>query len=95
MHVIWAIAKNTIKLALRMKIAIVIIILLLVLLPMMGSVMTGDVTIKGRLQTFISYSLSLISLLLCSVFVYFCQSSNIHIPQSSQSLLFLISIYDS
>ncbi|MFC1676581.1 ABC transporter permease [Planctomycetota bacterium] len=65
MHAIWAVAKNTIKQALRMKVAVVFIILLLILLPVMGSVMTGDGTIMGRLQTFISYSLSLVSLLLC------------------------------
>jgi len=65
MHSIWAVAKNTIKQALRMKIALVFIILLVVLLPIMGFTMTGDGTIKGRLQTFISYGLSLTSLLLC------------------------------
>ncbi len=48
-----------------MKIAAVFIILLLVLLPVMGVSMTGDGTLKGRLQTFISYGLSLTSLLLC------------------------------
>lgn len=48
-----------------MKIATVFIILLLVLLPLMAVSMTGDGTIKGRLQTFISYGLSLTSLLLC------------------------------
>ncbi len=65
MHSIWAIAKNTIKQALRMKFAVVFIILLVVLLPIMGLTMTGDGTLKGRLQTFISYGLSLTSLLLC------------------------------
>ncbi len=48
-----------------MKIAAVFIILLLVLLPVMGLITTGDGTLKGRLQTFISYSMSLTSLLLC------------------------------
>jgi len=65
MHSIWAVAANTIKQAVRMKIATVFIILLLVLLPLMAVSMTGDGTIKGRLQTFISYGLSLTSLLLC------------------------------
>ena len=41
------------------------IVLLAVLLPIMGLTTTGDGTMKGRLQTFISYSLSLASLLLC------------------------------
>ncbi len=65
MRSIWAVATNTIKQAVRMKIAAVFIILLIVLLPLMGVSMTGDGTLKGRLQTFVSYSLSLTSLLLC------------------------------
>ncbi len=65
MHSIWAVATNTIKQALRMKIAAVFIILLIVLLPVMGVSMTGDGTLKGRLQTFVSYGLSLTNLLLC------------------------------
>jgi hypothetical protein len=65
MRSIWAVATNTIKQALRMKIAAVFIVLLIVLLPVMGLSMTGDGTLKGRLQTFVSYSLSLTTLLLC------------------------------
>jgi hypothetical protein len=47
-----------------MKFAVVFIILLIVLLPVMGVSMTGDGTLKGRLQTFVSYGFSLTSLLL-------------------------------
>lgn len=65
MRSIWAVAINTIKQALRMKVAAVFLILLLVLLPVMGVSTTGDGTLKGRLQTFVSYGLSLTSLLLC------------------------------
>jgi hypothetical protein len=65
MNSIWAVARNTIKQAVRVKIAVVFIILLVVLLPFMGVSMTGDGTIKGRIQTFVSYGLSLTSLLLC------------------------------
>ncbi len=65
MRSIWAVATNTIKQALRMKIAAVFIILLIVLLPVMGVAMTGDGTLKGRLQAFVSYGLSLTSFLLC------------------------------
>ncbi|MHC4497616.1 MAG: hypothetical protein ACYS21_00720, partial [Planctomycetota bacterium] len=64
MHSVWAVAINTIKQALRMKIAAVFIVLLIVLLPIMGFSMTGDGTLKGRLQTFVSYGLSLTSFLL-------------------------------
>jgi len=65
MHSIWAVATNTIKQALRMKMAALFLVLLLVLLPTMGIRMTGDGTLKGRLQSFVSYGLSLTSLLLC------------------------------
>ena len=65
MRNIWAVAMNTVKQAVRMKIAAIFIVLLLVLLPVMGFSMTGDGTLKGRLQTFVSYGLSLTSFLLC------------------------------
>jgi hypothetical protein len=65
MRSVWAIAVNTIKQALRLKIAVVFIILLLVLLPVMGTAMTGDGTLKGRLQVFVSYGMSLTRFLLC------------------------------
>ena len=64
MRRIWAVATNTIRQALRMKVAAIFIVLLLVLLPTMGLTATGDGTLKGRLQTFVSYGLSLTSLLL-------------------------------
>ena len=48
-----------------MKIAAVFIVLLLVLLPVMSLAMPGDGSVRGRLLTFASYSLSLTSLLLC------------------------------
>ncbi len=65
MHSIWAVAINTIKQALRIKVAVVFTILLIVLLPTLGITTTGDETLKGRLQTFVSYALSLTSFLLC------------------------------
>ncbi|MHC4657857.1 MAG: hypothetical protein ACYS83_01600 [Planctomycetota bacterium] len=64
MRSVWAVATNTIKQALRMRIAAVFIILLIILLPVMGFSMTGDGTLKGKLQTFVSYGLSLAGLLL-------------------------------
>lgn len=62
---IWAVARNTVAQGLRMKLAIIVILLLVILLPLMGIVMIGDGTLKGKLQTFVSYGLSLTSLLLC------------------------------
>jgi hypothetical protein len=64
MRRIWAVAKNTIRQALRMKVVGTFIVLLLILLPTMGLTVTGDSTLKGRLQTFVSYGLSLTGLLL-------------------------------
>ena len=61
---IWAIAVNTFRQALRMKIALVFILLLLFMLPVMGLTASGDGTLKGRLQTFVSYGLSLTTILM-------------------------------
>ena len=47
-----------------MKVAAVFLFLLLILLPTMGFTTTGDGTLKGRLQTFVSYGLSLTGILL-------------------------------
>ena len=64
MRSIWAVARNTIRQALRMKIAAAFVLLLLILIPVMGLAITGDGTIKGKLQSFTTYSLALVSLLL-------------------------------
>ncbi len=65
MRRIWAVAINTVRQAIRMRIALVFTVLLLILLPVMAGAMTGDGTHKGRCQTFVSYGLSLTSMLLC------------------------------
>ncbi|HUT28754.1 MAG TPA: ABC transporter permease [Sedimentisphaerales bacterium] len=65
MHNVWAVATNTVKQAVRMRLAVVFVLLLMLLIPVMGFSVTGDGTLKGRLQTFVSYSLSLTSFLLC------------------------------
>ena len=65
MHSVWAVARNTIAQAVRMKVAVIVIIMLVILLPLMSVIMVGDGTLHGKLQTFISYGLSLTSLLLC------------------------------
>jgi hypothetical protein len=70
MRRIWAVAVNTVKQALRLKIAAVFIVLLLVLLPVMGLKMTGDGTLKGHLQAFVSYSLSLTAFLLALLTIF-------------------------
>jgi hypothetical protein len=70
MRSVWAVAVNTVKQALRLKIAAVFIVLLLVLLPVMGLKMTGDGTLKGRMQAFVSYGLSLTALLLALLTIF-------------------------
>jgi hypothetical protein len=70
MRSIWAVAVNTIRQAIRLKIAAVFIVLLLVLLPVMGFKMTGDGTLKGRIQAFVSYGMSLTSLLLALLTIF-------------------------
>ena len=70
MRSIWAVAVNTLRQALRLKIAAAFIILLLVLLPVMGLKMTGDGTLKGRAQAFISYGMSLTTLLLALLTIF-------------------------
>ncbi|MDH7598419.1 MAG: hypothetical protein QHH07_02120 [Sedimentisphaerales bacterium] len=60
---ILAVATNTVRQVVRMRIAVVFFVLLLVILPVLAAASTGDGTVKGRLQTFVSYGLSLIGLL--------------------------------
>jgi len=64
MDKVLAVASNTIKQVVRMRIAVVFVVLLLIILPLLAAASTGDGTLKGRLQTFVSYGLSLIGLLL-------------------------------
>ena len=64
MHSVWAVARNTLAQAVRMRIAVVVFLLLIILLPLMSMVMDGDGTLVGKLQTFTSYGLGLISFLL-------------------------------
>jgi len=61
---IWAIARNTFLSAIRMKLAIVFIVLLMILLPLLSITCTGDGTIKGRIQSFMSYGFGLMEFLL-------------------------------
>ncbi len=61
---LWAIAKNTFKMAVRMKVFVALSLLMLIMLIAMGVTMDGDGTVKGRLQTFVTYSFSLTSLIL-------------------------------
>ncbi|WP_085754782.1 ABC transporter permease [Sedimentisphaera salicampi] len=59
------IALNTFSQLIRMKVAVIVILLLLALIPFMAVQAVGDGTLLGKLQTFSSYGISLVSLLLC------------------------------
>lgn len=64
MHSVWAVARNTLAQAMRMKIAVVVFLLLIILLPLMSVAMGGDGTLLGKMQTFSSYGLGLVNFLL-------------------------------
>lgn len=64
MRSIWAVATNTIRQAIRMKIAAAFIIIVFILVPVMGISISGDGTTHGKLQSFVTYSLGVVSLLL-------------------------------
>jgi hypothetical protein len=61
---IWAAARNTFVSAVRMKTAIIFTAMLLILLPILSLTSTGDGTAIGRVQSFVSYGLGLVSFLL-------------------------------
>ena len=65
MRKIWAVAKITVAQAIRMKIALLFFILLIIILPVLSFIVTGDGTLKGKLQTFTAYGMGLMNFLLC------------------------------
>lgn len=71
----WAVARNMIAEAVRMKIALVLLIILVAVIPLGPFLWEGDGTLKGRVQTFLTYS-NLLVLVLLSIMTIFvaCQS---------------------
>src|SRR5580765_5037267 len=62
---IWAVARHMIAEGLRMKIALVFIAILVLVLPIMPFTLAGDgVTLTSRVQSFLTYSLTLAGVLL-------------------------------
>ncbi|MCH8159274.1 MAG: iron chelate uptake ABC transporter family permease subunit [Proteobacteria bacterium] len=61
---IWTISRLTLSEAIRKKIAIVFILMMLFILISLPFVMKGDDTLRGRVQTFLAYSLSSMGFLL-------------------------------
>jgi len=60
----WTIARNTVRQAVRVRIAFVIMAIYLVLVPLMPFVLKGDGTLRGLLHVVISYSLMMAGALL-------------------------------
>ncbi len=54
---IWAVARVTIREALRQKMAVALLVLLAVLLPALGFMVEGDATLPGQAQMFLDWSL--------------------------------------
>ncbi len=78
----WAVARTMIAEAIRMKIALVLLIILVAVIPMGPFIWEGDGTLKGRVQTFLTYSnlLVLVMLSIMTVFVG-CQSLSNEVSQ--------------
>lgn len=64
MRSIWAVARVTIREALRQKSATAMLVLLAVVLPVLGFTVSGDATLPGRAQMFLDWSLRMSRLLL-------------------------------
>ncbi|MBL8877800.1 MAG: ABC transporter permease [Phycisphaerales bacterium] len=61
---IWAITRLTIREGLRMRIVLVFVIAMVFIVLRLPFALTGDDTVAGRLQTFLDYSMSAVSILL-------------------------------
>lgn len=70
MHSIWAVARQTLAQCLRMKVAALFIVLLAVVVVAMPFTLEGDGTLAGRIRTFLSYSMSMTTVLLVLVTVF-------------------------
>lgn len=96
MRNVWAIAKNTLAQAIRMKLAVIVVFLLVVILPVMSTIVTGDGTLVGKLQTFSSYGLSLMSLMLCVLTIAVsCYTLNSDIKNKQIFMLLTKPVYRS
>ncbi|MGE0480413.1 MAG: ABC transporter permease [Phycisphaerae bacterium] len=71
MKPVWAIARLTFWEGVRMKINVVFILMLVFIVLRMPFALRGDETLAGRLQTFLDYSLSALSLLVGLATVFF------------------------
>ncbi len=74
MRNIWAVTRQTFIQCARTRIIVVFCLLLAICILGTGFKMTGDGTLKGRIQTFLSYSTSLTQLLLCLVTIFLTTS---------------------
>ena len=70
MNRILAVARNMIAEGIRMKIAVIFIVMLVVMVAALPAIMHGDGTLKGRVQTFLAYSLGATAVLLSLLTVF-------------------------
>lgn len=68
---IWAIAKLTLYEGIRMRIVLVLLAMLVFFVLMLPFSLRGDETLAGRLQTFLSYSLSTLGVLMSVTTAFF------------------------
>lgn len=71
MKTIWAIARLTFWEGVRMRIVLVFVLALIIIVLRLPFALRGDETLSGRLQTFLSYSLSAVSVLMGLATVFF------------------------
>ncbi len=70
MRSIWAVARQTLAQCLRMKVAGVFIVLLAVVVTALPFTLKGDGTLAGQIRTFLSYSVSMTTVLLTIVTIF-------------------------
>lgn len=88
MKTVWAIARMTLQEGLRMRLVLVLILLLVFVVLRLPFALRGDETLAGRLQTFLSYSLSALSVLMGLAVVFFsCATLTGEIRSSSLHLV--------
>ncbi len=71
MKTVWAIARLTFQEGIRMRLVLVFVILLLLVVLRLPFALRGDETLAGRLQTFLSYGLNALGVLMGLATIFF------------------------
>ncbi|MFW5841169.1 MAG: hypothetical protein ACOCZE_11360 [Planctomycetota bacterium] len=88
MHEIWAVARQTVLQSIRTKIVPLFLVLLAVVLGLLPMAMSGDGTQAGKVQSFLSYSVSAIAVLLSIVTVLL----TVHVLSSDVEQKFVMTV---